>query len=474
MTAGTRKPASDVLARLKEAVGPKGFLAEPADMAPFLVELRDLYRGATPLVVMPATTEEVARVVSICAESGTGIVPQGGNTGLVGGQIPQGEILLSLKRMNRIRSVDPLSDTITAEAGAILADVQARAAEADRLFPLSLGAEGSCTIGGNIATNAGGTNVLRYGTARDLVLGLEVVLPDGRVFDGLKSVRKDNTGYDLKQLFIGAEGTLGVITAAVLKLFPRPRAQAAAFLGLAEVESTTALLALARALSGEEVTAFELISRRGLDFVLKHVPGARDPLSGRHAWYVLIELSSSEASEGVHARLERVLEEGMARNLLQDAAIAESEAQRLGLWRLRESLPEVQKREGGSIKCDIAVPVACVPAFIKRATAEVEARLPGIRPVPFGHVGDGNVHFNLSQPDGMDKAAFLARWEEIAGLVHAVALTLGGSISAEHGVGVMRRDEIARVKDKTALDLMRALKHALDPKGIMNPGKVIL
>jgi FAD/FMN-containing dehydrogenase len=463
-----------MLARLKEAVGRKGFIDDAAEMAPFLVEWRERYRGATPLIVMPATTEEVARVVAICAETATGLVPQGGNTGLVGGQIPKaGEILLSLKRMNRIRALDAANDTVTAEAGCILSAVQARAAEADRLFPLSLAAEGSCTIGGNISTNAGGTNVLRYGNARDLVLGLEVVLPDGRVFHGLKGLRKDNTGYDLKQLFIGAEGTLGVITAAVLKLFPRPRAQAAALLGLSNVEQAIALLALARALSGDQVTAFELMSRRGLDFVTKHLPGARDPLGARYPWYVLVELSSGEAGGPLRATLERLFEEAHAQKLLEDGVLADSEAQRLALWRLRDSLSEVQKHEGGSIKCDISVPVSVVPDFIARATAAVEALLPGIRPVPFGHIGDGNVHFNLSQPEGADKAAFLARWDELSEAVHAVARALDGSVSAEHGVGQMRREEIARVKDKVALDLMRTLKAALDPKGIMNPGKVL-
>jgi FAD/FMN-containing dehydrogenase len=423
---------------------------------------------------MPATTEEVARVVRICAETATGLVPQGGNTGLVGGQIPkEGEVLVSLKRMNRIRALDPANDTVTAEAGCILAAVQARAAEADRLFPLSLAAEGSCTIGGNLSTNAGGTNVLRYGTARDLVLGLEVVLPDGRVFDGLKGLRKDNTGYDLKQLFIGAEGTLGVITAAVLKLFPRPRAQAAAFLGLARVEHAISLLTLARALSGDQVTAYELMSRRGLDFVLKHLPGARDPLGARYPWYVLLELSSGEAADTLRATLERLLEDAHAHNLVEDAVLADSEAQRLALWRLRDSLSEIQKHEGGSIKCDISVPVSAVPQFIARATAAAETLVPGIRPVPFGHIGDGNVHFNLSQPEAADKAEFLARWDELSEIVHGVALALGGSISAEHGVGLMRRAEIARVKDTVTLDLMRALKAALDPKGIMNPGKVL-
>jgi len=474
MTGSLRSPTAAVLARLKEAVGQKGFIDDQAAMAPYLVEGRDRFRGATPLIVMPATTEEVARVVRICAETATGLVPQGGNTGLVGGQIPkEGEVLVSLKRMNRIRALDPANDTVTAEAGCILAAVQARAAEADRLFPLSLAAEGSCTIGGNLSTNAGGTNVLRYGTARDLVLGLEVVLPDGRVFDGLKGLRKDNTGYDLKQLFIGAEGTLGVITAAVLKLFPRPRAQAAAFLGLARVEHAISLLTLARALSGDQVTAYELMSRRGLDFVLKHLPGARDPLGARYPWYVLLELSSGEAADTLRATLERLLEDAHAHNLVEDAVLADSEAQRLALWRLRDSLSEIQKHEGGSIKCDISVPVSAVPQFIARATAAAETLVPGIRPVPYGHIGDGNVHFNLSQPEAADKAEFLARWDELSEIVHGVALALGGSISAEHGVGLMRRAEIARVKDTVTLDLMRALKAALDPKGIMNPGKVL-
>jgi D-lactate dehydrogenase (cytochrome) len=467
----------EALDRIKALVGPKGWIADAAQMAPYLDEQRGLYHGAARLVVRPASTAEVAEVVRLSAAARLPIFPQGGNTGLCGGAVPSEDgrgIVLSLGRMNRVRAVDPVDYTITVEAGCILADVQRAAAEVDRLFPLSLGAEGSCQIGGNLSTNAGGIAVLRYGTTRELTLGLEVVLPDGTVWDGLRSLRKDNTGYDLKQLFIGGEGTLGIITAATLKLFPRPKEVETAFLGLQRVEDVMALFAKARGASGDQLTAFELIPRYGLDMAMRHVEGVRDPLAAPHPWYALLEVSSSQEESGLRDALEAFLAEAMEGNLVQDGVIAASTAQARDFWRIREGVVEAQRVEGASIKHDVSVPVSRVAAFITRASAAVEARLPGIRPVAFGHVGDGNIHYNLMQPARADAAVFLARWGEFNHLVHEITTELGGSISAEHGIGLLKRDELPLYKPAPALDLMRRIKHALDPLGIMNPGKVLL
>jgi D-lactate dehydrogenase (cytochrome) len=468
--------ANEALDKLKKIVGPRGWIADPIDMEPFLVEERGLYRGRARMVVRPASTAEVSDIVKVCAEAGLAIVPQSGNTGLVGGQVPHDhgeEIVVNLGRMNRIRATDPLNYTITVEAGCILAAVQKAAADADRLFPLSLGAEGTCQIGGNLSTNAGGIAVLRYGMARDLVLGLEVVLPDGRVWDGLRSLRKDNTGYDLKQLFIGAEGTLGIITAAVLKLFPRPGSVETAFVAVRDPAAAIELLARSRAGTGDAITAFELISRQALDMVLKHIPGTSDPLVNRHSWYVLIEASSGDASGGLRGALEGVLAEAVEAGLVADATLAASGEQTKALWRLRDSITESQKPEGGSIKHDVSVPVSKVPEFIARASAACEAALPGIRVVAFGHAGDGNIHFNLSQPVGADRAQYLARWEEFNRIVHDIVAALDGSISAEHGIGRLKRDELVHYKPAMAIELMRMIKRTFDPKGIMNPGKVV-
>ena len=476
----TVTPNSDVdfdalRARIAAVVGDKGLVTDEGAKAPYLAELRGRYVGRTPFVVRPTTTAEVAEVVRLCAEAGIAVVPQGGNTGLLAGGIPferGDEVLISLSRMNRIRQIDPVEDSITVEAGCILQHIQQAAAEVERLFPLSLGAEGSCQIGGNISTNAGGIQVLRYGSMRKLVLGLEVVLPDGRVWNGLRRLRKDNTGYDLKQLFIGAEGTLGIITAAVLELVARPRSLATAFVALADLEASTALFSRARGRLGDSLTSFELIPRIGLDFAQRHVAGSVEPLEGRHDWYALIEAGSS-AEGGLDEALEALLAESYEAGLVPDAAIAQSEAQRADFWRLREAIVEGQKFEGGSIKHDITVPIAAVPDFIRRASAAVDALIPGIRPVAFGHVGDGNVHFNLSQPEGAERAAFMARWEEVNRLVHDVTVELEGSISAEHGIGRMKVAENARTKDPLEIELMQTLKQALDPKGLMNPGKVV-
>ena len=461
---------------IRAAVGPGGFSDTPADIAPFLREHRGLYQGETALFVQPASTEAVAKVVSICAQAKIAIVPQGGNTGLVGGQIPfpgDHAILLNLSRMNKVRALDPDNDTITVEAGCTLAALQQAAEAADRLFPLSLASEGSCQIGGNISTNAGGNAVLRYGNMRDLVLGIEAVLPDGRIWNGLRGLRKDNTGYDLKQLFIGGEGTLGIVTAAVCKLFPRPRTVATALVAVPDVAAAVSLFGRLKQTSGDRLTAFELIPRIGIDFVTRHIPGARDPLTKAVDWYVLAELSSA-GEEDLRHRLEAALAATLEEGLASDAAIAESGAQASALWALRENLSDVQKLEGGSIKHDISVPISAIPAFITEASKAVTAALPGIRPVPFGHIGDGNVHFNLSQPPAIDRDAFLDRWAEFNRIVHDIAAGLGGSISAEHGLGFMKRDEITHYKSAVEIDMMRAVKRALDPQNIMNPGKLVL
>ena len=465
----------DPIAALKSLIGEAHVVTAPADMAPHLVEWRDRYQGRALCVAKPGTTEEVAAVLAFADRHGHKIVPQGGNTGLVGGGIPfesGEEIVLSLSRLNRVRDVDALNNTLTVEAGVTLQRAQEVAAEADRLFPLSLASEGSAQIGGNLATNAGGTAVLRYGNARDLALGLEVVLADGRIWNGLSGLRKDNTGYDLKQIFIGAEGTLGIITAAVLKLYPRPKALATAVVALSDPEAAVALLRHLEGESGGLVTTFELIPRIGLDFVLAHAEGTRAPLAQRYDWYVLVELSAGRGE-----RLDTLLEESLAgavdQGLVADAAIAQTDTQRADFWALRENLSEVQKSEGGSIKHDVSVPVSALPAFIARACAAVEERMPGIRPVPFGHIGDGNVHFNLSQPTDMAKSEFLARWDEMSTLVHGIVVEMGGSISAEHGIGRMKRDEIAQLKQGPALEMMRAIKRALDPNNTLNPGKVV-
>jgi FAD/FMN-containing dehydrogenase len=464
-----------VLGRIKTAVGPRGWIADPAEQEPYLVEARRLWRGATRLVVRPAATEEVAAVVRICAEARLAIVPQGGNTGLVGGGVPPEDgqnIVIALGRMNRIRAIDPVNFTMTVEAGCILAQLHEAAAGVDRLFPLSLGAEGSCQIGGNLSTNAGGIAVLRYGNTRDLTLGLEVVLPDGQIWDGLRGLRKDNTGYDLKQLFIGGEGTLGIITAATLKLFPKPREIETAFLGLSRVEDVMALFARARAATADQLTAFELIPRAALDLALAHLSGTIDPLAEPHPWYVLLEMASSETESGLRVLLERLLETALEENLVADGVIAESGQQGKQLWHIREAIVEAQLYSG-SIKHDVSVPVSRVADFIIRATTCVTQRLPGIRPMAFGHVGDGNIHFNLTQPEDADTTAYLARWEEFNDIVHGVVRELHGSISAEHGVGRLKRDEITHYKAPIEIELMRRVKRALDPANIMNPGKLV-
>ncbi|MDB5642699.1 MAG: hydroxyacid dehydrogenase, partial [Hyphomicrobiales bacterium] len=400
-------------------------------------------------------------------------VPQGGNTGLVGGQVPdasRSQVILSLTRMDRLREIDLASNTMTVECGMTLLRAQDIAEQADRLFPLSLASEGSCTIGGNLSTNAGGTAVLAYGNARDLVQGLEVVLADGRVLNNLSKLKKDNTGYDLKHLFMGSEGTLGIITAAVLKLYPRPRSIETAFIGLESPQRALDLFQLAQRLAGNDVKTFELVPRIGIEFALKHGSKTREPLASKHDWYVLIELAS-QAEDA--ARMMGLLEAAFGEGLIENATLAASLEQARDFWRLRELMSDMQKLEGGSIKHDVSVPVARVPEFIATAGAAIAQAMPGARPVPFGHLGDGNIHYNISQPVGADKQAFLARWGEANTIVHAIVVQMGGSISAEHGIGVLKRDLLPGVKDAVSLDVMRAIKTALDPKGILNPGKVL-
>jgi FAD/FMN-containing dehydrogenase len=463
-----------ILARLEAIVGAGHAIADPSGMEGFLREPRGRFKGQALCAILPASTQEVAAILRLCNELSIPVVPQGGNTGLVGGQVPVGagrEIMLSLRRLKALREIDLASNTMTVEAGMILAEVKDQATLAGRLFPLTLGAEGSCTIGGNLATNAGGTNVIAYGNARDLVLGLEVVLADGRILSDLSKLRKNNTGFDLTHLFVGSEGTLGVITAAVLKLFPRPRAVETAFIGLASPRAALDLLGLSRELVGSEITSFELLPRIGLDFVLAHFD-ARDVLRGIHRWYVLLELSSQRA-EGLSERLIALLEAASDKHIIEDAAVASSLEQRASFWKLRELLPEAQSREGGSIKHDVSVPIASIPAFLAEAESAVTSAVPGARLVAFGHVGDGNIHCNVSQPMGADTQAFLARWDEINAIVHGLVLAHKGSISAEHGIGQLKRDLLAQVKDNTAIEVMRAIKKTLDPKGILNPGKVL-
>jgi D-lactate dehydrogenase (cytochrome) len=425
------------------------------------------------MLLRPGSVAEVQSILKLANETRTPLVPQGGNTGLVGGQIPfDGELILSLTRLDRIREVDPASNAMTCEAGVVLAKAQDAAAEVDRLFPLSLGAEGSCTIGGNLSTNAGGTGAVAYGIARDLVLGLEVVLADGRIMNLLSKLKKNNTGYDLRHIFIGAEGTLGIITAAVVKLFPQPRAMETAFVGVPSPAAAVKLLNLAQAQVGGTVTSFELIVRDVVDFAIKHAHGVRDPLARRHPWYVLMEVSSQHG-DGLRESIEQWLAEGSAQDLVEDATIAASLDQARSFWHLRHILPEAQKPEGGSIKADVSVPVASVPEFLEEASAAAKAIVPGCRPVPFGHLGDGNVHFNVSQPIGADTAQFLARWGEVNDAVNKIVLKYNGSISAEHGIGKLKRESLTKVKDPVALELMRDLKRMLDPNGILNPGKVL-
>jgi FAD/FMN-containing dehydrogenase len=469
-------PDPGVLERFMAIVGAANAFRLEADVAPYVTERRGLFPGRAALVLKPGDVTEVSAILRLASETGTPVVPQGGNTGLVGGQMPDGSgraIVLSLARLNRIRELDPLSDTVTAEAGVVLQALRDAAEAADRLFPLSLASQGSSQIGGNLSSNAGGTGVLAYGNARDLCLGVEVVLPNGDVLDDLRKLKKDNTGYDLKNLFIGAEGTLGVITAAVLKLYPRPKGREVAWAGVASPEAALALFRLAAGRAGHALTAFELIGDPALQFVLRHVPGSRAPLSRASPWHILVEVSSGRSPEDARLLTEEMLAQALEQGIVGDAAIASSASQGDAFWRLRESMSDAQRPEGASIKHDISVPVAAIPEFIAEAAKAVAAVSPDARVICFGHMGDGNLHYNVSQPAGADPQAFLALYPVMNKAVHDIVRAMDGSISAEHGIGQLKRAELLATAPPVAIDLMRRIKAAFDPAGIMNPGKLI-
>ena len=461
-------PSPAVIDELKSILGPKGWTQDADLIAPRVVEWRGAWEGNTPILLTPSSTEEVARAVAVCAREGVAITPQGGNTGLVGGQIPYGEVLISMNRMRAVRRVLPLEDVMVVEAGLTLKEAQDAAAGADRFFPLSLAAEGTATVGGVISTNAGGTAVLRYGVARDLVLGLEAVLPNGEIFHGLKRLRKDNTGYDLKHLLIGAEGTLGIVTAAALKLFPVMRSRATAVVGLETPAAALELLAVAKAETGGGVEAFELMNRQGIEICLAHIPDTRDPLDTPTPWAVLIELVSGEPGAAERG-MERILGDAFERGLISDAAMAQNATQAAQFWRLREEMSAAQKAAGGGWKHDVSLPLTALPEFVERAHGALNAQFEGIRLVTFGHLGDGNLHYNVVPPVGADPKAFATRKDEGARIVHDIVGELEGSISAEHGLGRLKTEEALRYKDPVQVAAMRAVRAALDPQRIMNP-----
>jgi len=464
-----------LIEQLVAIVGETNVLTTEDDMAPHLVDWRRRYHGAARCVVRPGSTDEVSVVVSTCVQAGVAMVPQGGNTSHCGAGIPDpdGEaVVINLSRMNRIRAIDAANNTITVDAGCVLQAIQDAAFDAGRLFPLSLAAEGSCQIGGNLSTNAGGVQVLRYGNTRELTLGLEVVLPSGEVWSGLRGLRKDNTGYDLKQLFIGAEGTLGIITGAVLKLFPLPQATATAWLAIESPQAAVDLLARLQAAFGAQLTACELVSDVSLGMVLKHIHGAQPPLAPS-PWYLLIELSGNGEDVALRSALEVFLEDALESAAISDAVLAQSVEQAKRLWALRENISEAQKVEGFSIKHDISVPVSRIGEFVERADADLQRAFPGIRIVTFGHVGDGNLHYNQSKPESGDNTAFLESQAQVNERVHDIVHALGGSISAEHGIGQLKRDELRRYKSALEMEMMRSVKRAFDPQGLMNPGKVL-
>ena len=468
-------PGATLLARVAAAVGPAHVLTAPADLEPYLVDWRGRYRGHALAVVRPGSTAEVARVVEACMQARTPIVPQGGNTSMCGGATPAergNAVVVSLNRMTRVRDVDVGNATMTVDAGVTLAQAQAAAAERGMLFPLSLASEGSCTIGGNLSTNAGGTAVLRFGNARELVLGLEVVLPDGRAWDGLRGLRKDNTGYDLKQLFVGAEGTLGIITAAVLKLFPLPRERATALVAVPDAGAAVRLLTSLKAALADRLVGFELMNGLSLALSRKHHPQSPDPLPGR-AWYVLVQADDPARNASLREQLEAALADAVEAGIVDDATIGQSDGQRAALWSLRENISEAQRREGPNIKHDISLPVSAVPRFIDEAAAALSAALPGVRFVTFGHLGDGNLHYNLSAPEAESAQRFMDKATIAHRIVHDLVDAAGGSISAEHGIGQLKRDELRRYKSSIELELMARVKSALDPDGLMNPGKVL-
>ncbi len=468
--------AAATLRALSEILGPDGIVTDAADVAPFLADHRGLYQGRALAVILPRSVEQISRVVRLCNERRIGVVPQGGNTGYCGGATPDesgDQIVVALRRLNRIRNVDALNYSLIAEAGCILADVQRAADEVERFFPLSLGSEGTCQIGGNLSTNAGGLSVLRYGMMRDLVLGLEVVLADGRLLSSLSALRKDNTGYDVKSLFLGAEGTLGIITAASVKLFPKLRSSATAFAAIPDVRCAVDLLARLREASGDRVSSFELIPRIGVELTTRHIAGVTDPLQQPHPWYVLCELSSARAADPLDGIMEEALGGALEAGLVLDAALARNERERAALWKIRETLPEAQRIDGASLKHDISVTITALPDFVARASGWVQQHVPDGRLVVYGHVGDGNLHFNLNQARGADRNTFLAREPEIRRAIHDLLREFGGSFSAEHGIGKLKIGELELYASPVELDLMRAIKKALDPNGVLNPGKVL-
>jgi len=469
-------PPADIARALADIVGTGACLADAPDMAPYVTDYRRLYRGSAACVVFPRSTQQVSEVMAWCHARRVPVVPQGGNTSLMGGAVPAANalaVVINLSRMNQVLEIDATNDTLTVQAGVTLNAARAAAEEAGRLFPLRIGSEGSCQIGGNLATNAGGTAVLRYGNMRDLVLGIEAVLPDGRVCSALRGLRKDNTGYDLKHLFVGSEGTLGIITAAVLKLYPLPTASATAFVAVRDPETAVQLLAEAKRIAGPAVTTFELVSQPALDLVRDYLDGAASPLPGRHDWMVLVELTGT-AQPALDAALEQLLEAGIEHGWVADAAVAASLAQAQAFWRLREEISDAQTRTGGSIKCDVSVPLSRIGAFVRDASQAVLARVPQARMVIYGHMGDGNVHFNPLRPADQPAAEFMAaHLAPVSRLVDGMAHALGGSVSAEHGIGVSKRDDLPAYKSEVELALMRQIKQALDPHGLLNPGKLL-
>ena len=469
-------PTAETLEQLARIVGARRLLTAANELEPFLTDHRALYHGRALAVAQPETAEQVAQLLAVCNQARIGVVPQGGNTGYCGGATPDesgAQLVVSLARLKRIRALDALNYSLVAEAGCVLADVQRAAEDAQRYFPLSLGSEGSCQIGGNLSTNAGGVHVLRYGMMRELVLGLEVALPDGRLLSSLTRLRKDNTGYDIKSLFLGAEGTLGIITAASLKLFPRIRATATAFAAVRDPRAALELLARLREASGDRVSSFELIPRLAVELTVRHIQGVRDPLQGAHSWYVLCELSSSRTHDTLETMLSECLERALDDGLLADAVLARNERDRAALWKLRETIPEAQRRDGASLKHDISVPVAAIAEFIERAGAWVRAHVPDGRLVAYGHAGDGNLHFNINQAPDADRDTFLARADTVKRAIHDLVRDFDGSISAEHGIGRLKVAELERYAPAVEMELMRAVKLAFDPNGIMNPGKVL-
>lgn len=457
---------------LKNIVGPRGWTTDPVDLVPHLSERRRALTGKTAIMLSPDSTEQVSAIVAACAAAGLGVVPQGGNTGLCGGAIPDqsgDQVLLSLSRLNRIRAIEPDNFSITVEAGCTLATVQQAASDAGRLFPLSLASEGSCQIGGNLATDAGGINVLRYGTARQQVLGLEVVLADGRIWNGLRALRKDTGGYNLKQVFIGSEGTLGIITAATLRLYAAHADSSTALVALASSTDAVKLLSAVQSACGDQVVAFELMAATAFDFAVRYLGNPVRPFSEPHPWYALIDVATS----GGNSSLLAALNEQSAAGLLQDAVVAKSGAEAQGLWRFRHAISDAQRAEGVSIKHDISVPIGQIDEFMQRAQKAVHERLPGVRIVAFGHLGDGNLHYNLSQPPDMDGEAFRAEAGAASAAIYDLVAELGGSFSAEHGVGVLKKPLLQQYRSSVELELMRKLKQALDPANTLNPGKVM-